>query len=164
LSSVFGRRHGWLLLSQFLLIVSIILLGFCDPKFTPWYAVFAVSLLVATASATQDIVIDAFRIESLPENEQAAGMASYVAAYRIGVLASTAGALFLVNEFKGAGFDLGAAWMLGYVAMAMLVGIGVITGLFATEPEKSVAAATDHAAHVNDSPFRRVLRTTINAF
>ena len=58
-------------------------------------------LLVATASATQDIVIDAFRIESLPESEQAAGMASYVAAYRIGMLASTAGALFLVDRLRG---------------------------------------------------------------
>ncbi len=64
--------------------------------------------LVATASATQDIVIDAFRIESLPESEQAAGMASYVAAYRIGMLASTAGALFLVTGFEGFGFGKGA--------------------------------------------------------
>src|SRR5215212_2415955 len=53
-SSLFGRRRGWLLFSQLLLIVSIVLLGFCDPTFTPWYLVFAVSLLVATASATQD--------------------------------------------------------------------------------------------------------------
>ena len=59
------------------------------------------ALLVATAaSATQDIVIDAFRVESLDESEQAAGMASYVAAYRIGMLVSTAGALFLVSGFE----------------------------------------------------------------
>ena len=164
LSRWLGRRRGWLLLSQILMFGAIVLLGFSNPAALAWYVVFGAALLVATASATQDIVIDAFRIESLPENEQAAGMASYVAAYRIGVLASTAGALFIVTEFKDAGFDLGAAWMLGYLAMAVLVGIGVITGLFATEPEKSVAAATDHAAHVNDSPFRRVSRTTINAF
>ncbi len=62
------------------------------------------ALLVATASATQDIVVDAFRVESLDESEQAAGMASYVAAYRIGMLASTAGALFLVSGFEGLGF------------------------------------------------------------
>ena len=61
------------------------------------------ALLVATASATQDIVIDAFRIESLEENEQAAGMASYVAAYRVGMLVSGAGALFLVSGFQAAG-------------------------------------------------------------
>ena len=75
-------------------------------------------MLVATASATQDIVIDAFRIESLPENEQAAGMASYVAAYRIGMLASTAGVLFLVSGFEGLGFGKGAAWTAGYLTMA----------------------------------------------
>src|SRR5713226_1038449 len=91
LARVLGRRRGWLLLSQCLLVVSIVLLGFCDPSAAPWLVALA-ALLVATASATQDIVIDAFRVESLPESEQAAGMASYVAAYRIGMLASTAGA------------------------------------------------------------------------
>ena len=55
------------------------------------------ALFVATASATQDIVIDAFRIESLPESQQAAGMAAYVAAYRIGMLAGMSG----VNDFFG---------------------------------------------------------------
>src|SRR5439155_23215501 len=67
------------------------------------------ALLVATASATQDIVIDAFRIESLPEEEQAAGMASYVAAYRIGALVSGAGALFLVTGFLALGLPQHAA-------------------------------------------------------
>ena len=87
------------------------------------------ALLVATASATQDIVIDAFRVESLPENEQAAGMASYVAAYRIGMLVSTAGALFLVSGFEGLGFDKQAAWTAGYIVMAALVLIGMVTTL-----------------------------------
>jgi MFS transporter, PAT family, beta-lactamase induction signal transducer AmpG len=164
LSRLLGRRRGWLLLSQILMIGAIVLLGFSDPAKLAWYVVFGAALLVATASATQDIVIDAFRIESLPENEQAAGMASYVAAYRVGVLASTAGALFIVAGSKDIGFDLGAAWTVGYLAMAALVVIGVLTGLVATEPEKSAAAAADHAAHVNDNPFKRVLRTTTNAF
>src|SRR6266567_4593845 len=75
---------------------------------------FAAALFVATASATQDIVIDAFRIESLPESQQAAGMAAYVAAYRIGMLASTAGTLFLVSGFEdGLGFAKDAAWTAG---------------------------------------------------
>src|SRR5437868_12591100 len=129
LSPLLGRRRGWLVFSQFLLIAAIVVLGFCDPARTAWYVVFGAALLVATASATQDIVIDAFRIESLPESEQAAGMASYVAAYRVGVLASTAGALFIVAGFKDIGFDLGAAWTVGYLAMAALVVIGVLTGL-----------------------------------
>src|SRR3989440_3210852 len=83
LARIFGRRRGWLLFSQILLIISIMLLAFCDPASARWYVVFGAALFVAIASATQDIVIDAFRIETLPENDQAAGMASYVAAYRI---------------------------------------------------------------------------------
>ena len=99
LSRLLGRRRGWLLLSQFLLIAAIVLLGACDPSVSPLVVALG-ALLVATASATQDIVVDAFRVESLDESEQAAGMASYVAAYRIGMLASTAGALFLVSGLQ----------------------------------------------------------------
>jgi PAT family beta-lactamase induction signal transducer AmpG len=98
LSRRFGRRRGWLLLSQFLLIAAIVFLGACDPSSSA-LSVAIGALLVATASATQDIIVDAFRVESLNESEQAAGMASYVAAYRIGMLASTAGALFVVSGF-----------------------------------------------------------------
>src|SRR6201996_1330501 len=114
LSRWFGRRRGWLLMSQFLLIVAILFLGVCDPSVSP-FAVALGALLVATASATQDIIVDAFRIESLDENEQAAGMASYVAAYRIGMLASTAGALFIVSGFESTGIARNAAWQWGYV-------------------------------------------------
>ncbi len=100
LSALLGRRRGWLVFSQLLLIAAIVFLAFCNPAASPWLVAFG-ALLVATASATQDIVIDAFRVESLDEREQAAGMASYVAAYRIGMLASTAGALFLVTALRG---------------------------------------------------------------
>jgi PAT family beta-lactamase induction signal transducer AmpG len=164
LSPLLGRRRGWLVLSQLLLIAAIVLLGFCDPARLAWYAVFGAALLVATASATQDIVIDAFRIESLPENEQAAGMASYVAAYRIGTLVSTAGALYLVTGVEGLGLGKGAAWAWGYVAMAAFVLVGIATTLVATESEKSAAAQADHAAHARDNPFARVMRTAIGAF
>ena len=80
-------------------MAAIVFLGVCDPAASPCVVALG-ALLVATASATQDIVVDAFRVESLPKNEQAAGMASYVAAYRIGMLVSTAGALFLVSGFE----------------------------------------------------------------
>ena len=109
LSRWLGRRRGWLVFSQMLLMAAIVFLGFCNPASAPWLVAVG-ALLVATASATQDIVIDAFRVESLPENEQAAGMASYVAAYRIGMLVSTAGALFLVSGFEASGFAKQAAW------------------------------------------------------
>src|SRR6266480_452424 len=134
LSPLFGRRRGWLLFSQFLLIISIALLAFCDPAVAPWYVVFSAAVFVATASATQDIVIDAFRIESLSESEQAAGMAAYVAAYRLGMLASTAGALFLVSGFEsGLGFAKEASWTAGYLVMAALVVVGIATMLLTRE-------------------------------
>ncbi|MGY4463956.1 MFS family permease [Bradyrhizobium sp. LB13.1] len=116
---------------------------------------------MATTSSTQDIVVDAFRVESLPESEQAAGMASYVAAYRIGMLVSTAGALFIVSGFESTGITRTSAWMWGYVVMAGMVLIGTITALVATEPEQSVRA---EAATQTETAFARVLRAAIGAF
>jgi MFS transporter, PAT family, beta-lactamase induction signal transducer AmpG len=161
LTRLLGRRRGWLVFTQMLLIVTIIALGLCDPVGMPWYVVFAAALLVAAVSATQDIVVDAFRIESLPENEQAAGMASYVAAYRIGMLVSTAGALFLVSGFEAYGFGRQAAWHCGYYAMAALALIGTVTALIATEPDRSAAA---EAAHAGKRPVARVVEAAIGAF
>ena len=135
LSKLLGRRRGWLLLTQLALIAAITFQALCDPAASPWRMALA-ALLVATASATQDIVIDAFRVESLAESEQAAGMASYVAAYRIGMLVSTAGALFMVSGFEAVGFARPAAWSGGYLAMAALLVIGVGTTLAVREPEK----------------------------
>src|SRR5476649_1311943 len=123
LSRLLGRRRGWLVFTQILLMAAIIFLGSCNPAAAPGVVALG-ALLVAAASATQDIVVDAFRVESLPENEQAAGMASYVAAYRIGMLVSTAGALFMVSAFQAQGFNRLAAWHWGYVTMALLVLIG----------------------------------------
>src|SRR6202163_2189102 len=135
----FGRRRGWLVVSQLLLVAAILLLALTDPARSPLFVALG-ALLVAAMSATQDIVVDAFRVESLPESEQAAGMASYVAAYRIGMLVSTAGALFMVSAFESTGIPRGSAWMWGYVAMAALVLIGTVTALAATEPEQSARA------------------------
>jgi PAT family beta-lactamase induction signal transducer AmpG len=163
LSRLLGRRRGWLVFAQLLLMAAIVFLAFCDPARAPWLVAVG-ALMVAAASATQDIVIDAFRVESLAENEQAAGMASYVAAYRIGMLASTAGALFLVSGFEGLGFDKHAAWTAGYVVMAALVVIGIATAIVATEPEASAAAAAEHAAHARDNPLRRVATAAYSAF
>jgi MFS transporter, PAT family, beta-lactamase induction signal transducer AmpG len=156
----FGRRRGWLVFSQLLLIGAILLLALTDPARSPLFVALG-ALLVATMSSTQDIVVDAFRVESLPESEQAAGMASYVAAYRIGMLVSTAGVLFLVSAFESTGIGRHAAWMWGYVAMAALVLIGTITALAATEPEKSVRAEAE--TH-DETAFSRVMHAAIGAF
>ncbi len=161
LSRRLGRRRGWLLLSQFLLIAAIVFLGFCDPAASA-FTVAVGALLVATASATQDIIVDAFRVESLDESEQAAGMASYVAAYRIGMLASTAGALFIVSGFEaGFGFDRHAAWTAGYMVMAALVLIGIATTFIAAEPAKSAAA---DAIHARENTLARVIEAAVGAF
>src|SRR6187431_3840436 len=156
----FGRRRGWLVFSQLLLIGAILLLALTDPARSPLFVALG-ALLVATMSSTQDIVVDAFRVESLPESEQAAGMAAYVAAYRIGMLVSTAGVLFLVAAFEGAGIVRSSAWMWGFIAMAALVLIGTITALAATEPEQSVRA---EAATRGEAAFSRVMHAAVRAF
>jgi PAT family beta-lactamase induction signal transducer AmpG len=156
----FGRRRGWLVFSQLLLIGAILLLALTDPARSPLFVALG-ALLVAAMSSTQDIVVDAFRVESLPESEQAAGMASYVAAYRIGMLVSTAGALFLVSAFEGTGLARSSAWMWGYVVMAAMVLIGTVTALAATEPEQSARA---EAATGADSAFKRVMHAAVGAF
>jgi PAT family beta-lactamase induction signal transducer AmpG len=156
----FGRRRGWLVFSQLLLVIAILLLALTDPARSPLFVALG-ALLVAATSSTQDIVVDAFRIESLPSSEQAAGMASYVAAYRIGMLVSTAGALFLVTGIESTGIARSSAWMWGYVVMAAAVVIGTITALVATEPAPSLRA---EAATRTESAFTRVLHAAIGAF
>jgi PAT family beta-lactamase induction signal transducer AmpG len=138
-----GRRRAWLVLTQLMLVVAIVLLASCNPRTAPFTVAIA-ALLVTTASATQDIVIDAFRVESLAESEQAAGMASYVAAYRIAALVSGAGALLLVSGFVNLGLDQQHAYGATYVAMAALVIVGVIGSLLAVEPASSSQASAEH--------------------
>jgi PAT family beta-lactamase induction signal transducer AmpG len=164
LSRLLGRRRGWLMLSQFMLMAAILVLAASNPKFTPLIMVAGAALLVAVASATQDILIDAFRVESLDASEQAAGMASYVAAYRVGMLISTAGALYIVSGFELMGTGKDAAWSLGYAVMAAMVLIGMATTLLAREPDRSTAAAAERAAHAADNPLKRVIDSAISAF
>jgi MFS transporter, PAT family, beta-lactamase induction signal transducer AmpG len=159
LSRLLGRRRGWLVLTQLLLMVAIIFLAMCDPALNPWLVALG-ALMVATASATQDIVIDAFRIESLEENEQAAGMASYVFGYRIGMLVSGAGGLLLVSGLEGLDLTKHAAWSTGYIVAALLVLIGIATTLLASEPEKSAAAERSHAGK---NAFGRLSTTVVHA-
>jgi PAT family beta-lactamase induction signal transducer AmpG len=163
LSRWLGRRRGWLVFAQLLLMAATVFLALTDPATAPWLVAFG-ALMVAASSATQDIVIDAFRVETLQPNEQAAGMASFVAAYRIGMLISTAGALFLVSGFEGQGLAKHSAWTAGYLAMAACVLIGIATTLVATEPDKSAAAVADHAAHAAEDPLTRVFKAAAGAF
>ena len=161
LSRLLGRRRGWLIFTQILLMAAIVFLGSCNPAAAPGTGCLRRTACRDRVRNTGHRGRDAFRVESLPENEQAAGMASYVAAYRIGMLVSTAGALFLVSAIEASGFDKQAAWQWGYVAMAVLVLIGTATALLATEPERSVQA---EATHAGQKPFARVSKAAVGAF
>ena len=159
LSRRFGRRRGWLIFSQLLLIAAIVLLGLCDPSVSiPLITLGAVT--VATASATQDIVIDAFRVESLETSEQAAGMAGYVAAYRVGMLVAGAGVLGLVAWFEYRGIPHGLAWTWGYVVAALLMIIGLAATILAREPEGGERPPVKDAREVAN----RVFVTAYGAF
>ena len=152
-----GRRRSWLIASQIALMAAIFFLGTRDPLASPW-AIGLGALLVAAASATQDIVIDAYRVESLGASEQAAGMASYVAAYRIGMLASGAGVLAFTAWVELSGAPKAAAWALGYGLAAVLVIVGMLATLLGATPGESRAPEGDGPAG------RRIAATAVDAF
>lgn len=126
----FGRRRGWALTLQALLAIAILALGFADPRTEPGLVALC-AVIVAFLSASQDIVIDAYRIELLKPEEQGAGAAATQWGYRFGMIASSAGALFIA-EFGG--------WTLAFAVMAALMGIGMLTVWLTPEPAGSAAA------------------------
>lgn len=122
---LFGRRRGWMLAIQILLAASIVALGFGDPRESIVY-IAAMALVVATLSASQDIVIDAYRIEILEEHEQGAGAAMTQTGYRFGLLVAGAGAIALADF---------VSWLWIYSFMASLVAIGMLAAVIAPEPQ-----------------------------
>ncbi len=126
-----GRRRSWLLVVQLALIGAIVALGATRPDKAPWWTALA-ALGVAFLSASQDVVIDAYRIETAGAHEQGAAAAMTQYGYRLGLLASGAGALFLAALLP---------WSWVYAAMAGLLSIGVITTLLAPEPRAAGVAA-----------------------
>jgi PAT family beta-lactamase induction signal transducer AmpG len=133
LSERLGRRRGWLIATQLALMAAILFLGTRDPATAPLMVGLG-ALLVAFTSATQDIVIDAYRVESLPTEEQAAGMAGYVAAYRIGMLASGAGVIGLSAWLEASGVGTASIWPIAYAVAAALVLVGMLAVLAGREP------------------------------
>lgn len=119
-----GRRRGWLLIFQLALVASILLLSQSNPAQQPWLLAVA-ALLVSFFSASQDIVIDAFRRESLRDEEQGLGASFYVNGYRIGMLAASAGGLILADLIP-------FSWV--YILMALAMSAGMLVTLFAREP------------------------------
>lgn len=127
LGKLFGRRRGWILATQIAVIVSLMLLGMANPAIDPWRTAM-MALLVAICSASQDIVIDAWRVEILKPEQQGAGAAAVQYGYRFGMLASGAGALALADH---------VSWLVTYWSMAAIMGVGILTVLFSREPEVS---------------------------
>lgn len=132
-----GRRRSWLLLSQLLIALSITAMALTDPA-TETLAIMAVAaLLLGFSAATQDIVIDAYRIESAEDNLQAMMSASYIAGYRIGMLIAGAGALYLAAYLGSTAeqYDY-LAWQSTYLIMAAMMVIGVVTTILISEPPR----------------------------
>jgi PAT family beta-lactamase induction signal transducer AmpG len=130
LTDLLGHRRSWMLAAQLGIATGLMLMAFTDPSRFPFeMACFA--LLVAFSSATQDVSIDAFRIEAAEKEFQAAMASTYILGYRLAVLVSSAGALYIAQY---------ASWMASYLTMAGFVSVGVITVLLISEPAVSSRA------------------------
>lgn len=124
-----GRRRGWGVTIQLALIGAVLLLGSCNPT-ENLGAMAALAVLVAFLSASQDIVIDAYRVEVLNSGQQGAGAGATQTGYRIAMLASGAGALFIAHNY---------GWFAAYAAMACLQCIGLFAFLLNPEPKTEIS-------------------------
>jgi PAT family beta-lactamase induction signal transducer AmpG len=120
-----GRRRGWMLSSQLILMFSIAAMGFGSPKNAPW-ALAVLALIVAFSSASQDIVVDAYRTDVLHEVERGVGAAVFVTGYRVAMLVSGALAMILSDRI---------GWRNTYLLMASVMMVGIAASFFGPEPE-----------------------------
>ncbi|WP_096702644.1 AmpG family muropeptide MFS transporter [Magnetospirillum sp. 15-1] len=127
-----GRRRSWGLLIQALLMASILALGATDPVRQIWLTA-TLAVVVAFLSASQDIVIDAYRVEILDDLQQGPGAGAVQAGYRLAMLAAGAGALLVASQW---------GWFAAYATMAALLGVGMLVLLLGPEPAVKVSAAT----------------------
>lgn len=151
LSRCLGRRRAWILAAQLGIALGLAAMALTDPTTNlELFALLAVA--VAFASATQDIVIDAYRIEAVAKEYQAAMAATYIFGYRLALLAAGAGA-FYAAEFIG--------WENSYLVMAALMLVGIITTLVIAEPETSAARPTLQTAGM--APLQRISQRLVHA-
>ncbi len=122
-----GRRRSWMLLAQLGIALSLLGMALGDPQ-EQLHAIAAFALVVAFAAATQDVTIDAYRIEAVDKILQGAMAASYVFGYRLALLVAGAGA-FYIAEAK--------SWPMAYMVMAGLMGVGILTTLIICEPVRN---------------------------
>lgn len=161
LSRRFGRRRGWLIATQLTLLVAIAGMGLVDPVTTPFLMAFA-ALIVAFLSATQDIVVDAFRVETLNEDQYAAGSAVYIASYNVALRWIVGiGAVGATYMFAGLGAAESALWPLAYLTMASLMIVGLLASFLAREPSESSEISANQQALTYTQRFQEAV---INPF
>ena len=129
-----GHRRSWLLLTQFLIIFSLVLTSVNDPQNNIIITAVCITL-VAFFSATQDIIIDAYRIESIDKKLQGSLSSMYIAGYRIGMLVGGAGSLWLASYWGSENYEHDV-WKKVYLSMSLLMFIGVVANLISKEPKK----------------------------
>jgi PAT family beta-lactamase induction signal transducer AmpG len=152
-----GRRRSWLLFAQTLIIIGLLGMASSDPK-QDLQPIILFALLVAFASATQDIALDAFRIESAKPQYQAALAASYQTGYRLAMIWAGAGALWLAARAEqGIGIYFANAWQFAYLVMALSISVGIITTLLSPEPQMVQALKAR-------SPKEWLLQTIVQPF
>jgi PAT family beta-lactamase induction signal transducer AmpG len=137
LTRAVGPRRSWLIASQLVIAAGLIGMAVSDPESSLQQLVMF-TLLVAFASATQDIALDAFRIESADVSMQAAMAASYQVGYRLAILVASAGALLIAAAFdpSEASYEH-APWTVTYLIMASFMAVGIVTVLFSSEPVRA---------------------------
>jgi len=128
-----GHRRSWLLLSQLMIIFSLIFISFTDPK-TSLLCTAIAAIFIAFSSATQDIVLDAFRIESASKKLQGALSSMYLTGYRIAMIVAGAGSLWIAS-FLGTEIYNQKVWQQVYQIMALLMLFGVLTVFYSSEPK-----------------------------
>nr|WP_130803044.1 MFS transporter [Acinetobacter ihumii] len=138
LTKTLGRRRAWLLIAQVLIVIAICIMAFSDPSLGQSYLIqMAVgAVLLGFSAATQDIVIDAYRIELAETQMQTVLASTYNAGYRIGMIVAGAGALFLAAYLgTSKGNYIYEAWKYTYLTMAAVMLVGIITTLVVREPQ-----------------------------
>ena len=152
LTAKLGRRRAWLLLSQVCIAAALLGMANTDPVLNLTHTIFF-ALAVAFASATQDIALDAYRIEAVEVEMQGAMAATYQAGYRIAMITAGAGVLWIassVTPTAGAHYDF-HPWQVAYTVMAGLMLIGMLTTLIIREPVKKISTVTiENEAHARE--------------
>ncbi|WP_017936906.1 AmpG family muropeptide MFS transporter [Zestomonas thermotolerans] len=142
-----GRRRSWLVLSQALVTIGLAGMALSDPQqHLAW--LIALAVLVAFASATQDIAVDAYRLEIAEDTRQATLAASYMAGYRVAALLATAGALYFAEWFGSTGHSYQfSAWTGTYLVFALLMIPALVTSLLIREPPVALRTQLEAAKY-----------------